>query len=221
MRPHLVNKKTVIYFCLSLFLLLIVFMWLHYRHMDSLSQRPLPVWQSHGFSPGDLGPESRFQGYGMQIPIGYEAKYSQSLGVLQPFGLDMYLWLNDNQLPNASGLTVNIIHRLNADTPEDVVNAEMVLNKKDMESFACSKIEQGKVNGKVFARAYWQGINKTATGLHVTRGFTYACVETTGGVTITGDDKVPCASEPCDYQPIGQPVLPKLEAAVLTFHQSR
>ena len=218
---HLVNKKTAIYSCLSLFLLLIVFMCLRHRYTETLPQRSLPVWRSSGFSPSDLGPESCFQGYGMQIPIGYEAKYSQSLGMLQPFGLGMYLWLNDNQLPNASGLTVNIIHRLNADTPGDVVNAEMALNKKDMESFACSEIERGKINGKVFAPAYWQGVNKTATGLHITRGFTYACMGTTGGVTITGDDKVPCASEPCEYQPIGQPVLPRLEAAVLTLHQSR
>lgn len=215
------NKKTVIYSCLSLFLLLVVFMYLHHRYAKALSQRSLPVWHPQGFLPGDLGPESRFQGYSMQIPVGYEAKYSQSLGMLQPFGLDMYLWLNDNQLPNASALTVNIVHRMNADTPEDVVKAEMVLDKKDMENFVCSKIEKGKVNGEVFARAYWQGTNKSATGLHVTRGFTYACVGTMGGVTITGDDKVPCSSEPCDYQPIGQPVLPKLEGAVLTLHQIR
>jgi len=221
LKAYLVNKKNVLYCGLSLFLLLVVFIYFNHRHEGELAQRSLPAWHSSSFSPTDLGPEARFQGYSMQIPAGYEAKYSNSLGLLQPFGLDMYLWLNDNQLPNDSELSLNVIHRINSQTPESVVNAEMMLDKEHMENFVCSNVEQGKVNGVAFARAYWQGTNKTATGLHVTRGFTYASVGMMKGVTITGDDKVPCASEPCVYEPIGQPVLPKLEAAVLTFHQSQ
>lgn len=179
----------------------------------------LPAWKPNPALVGDLAPEVTLQGYSIRPPQGYESRQADALRILQPFGVDMYLWHNAQENPDASGLSVQIIKRRNLDTATDVLDYELNLSKQDMEKFAHSKPETGKVNGIIFARAYWQGDEKHPSGTYTRRGFSYASTSSGQGIYISGYDRVPCNSEPCKYQPIDQMTLPVAEAAALTFRK--
>ena len=188
-------------------------------HRRDQAQQALPAWRTNAVLASSLGPEVSMQGYGMRLPEGYEAQYADLLGNLRPFGLDMYLWHNDRHAPNASGISLDVIRRINLHSPIETVQFALEEERKGMVSFSASPVEEGKINGLPFARAYWQGTKKGSSSLHVSGGFIYATNDWTKGIIITGYDKVPCAGEPCQYAPIGQPVLPSVEAAVLTLHK--
>ena len=188
-------------------------------HRRSQAQQTLPVWRPNQTLASTLGPEVSVEGYGLRLPGGYERGYADLLGNLQPFGLDMYLWYNDRHAPNASGLAFNVVRRFNLHTPAETARYALEAQKKDMDDFTCSPVEEGQIDGLPFARLYWQGTEKGSSGLHVTSGFIYATNDWAKGIIITGHDRVPCAGKPCQYAPMGQPVLPSLEAAVLSLHK--
>ncbi len=210
------NRKAWAFSILSILFLAVSFVCLHLR---SQTQQALPVWQPNPALMSSLGPEVSIEGYGMRLPSGYEAKYADLLGNLQPFGLDMYFWHNDRHAPNASGIELNIVRRINLHTPADTARYALEAQKKGLDNFSSSSIEEGRINGLPFARVYWQGTEKGSSSLHVNSGFIYATNDWTKGIIITGYDRVPCSGEPCHYEPIGQPVLPSVEAAVLTLHK--
>ena len=188
-------------------------------HRKDQAQQALPSWQPSPVSMSSLGPEVSMQGYRMRLPNGYQAKYADLLGNLQPFGLDMYFWHNDRHAPNASAVSLNVVRRINLHSPADTARYALEAQRKGLNNFSSSSIEEGQVNGLAFARVYWQGTEKGSSSLQVNSGFIYATNDWTKGIIITGYDNVPCSGEPCQYAPIGQPVLPSVEAAVLTFHK--
>ena len=188
-------------------------------HQRSQTHQALPVWQSNPALTSSLGQEVIQQDYGMRLPNGYDAKYGDLLGNLQAFGLDMYFWHNDRHAPNASGIELNVVCRINLHNPVDTVHYALEAQKKGMENFSCSPIEEGQINVIPFARVYWQGTEKSSSSLQINSGFIYATNDWTKGIIITSYDSVPCFGEPCRYEPIGQPVLPSVEAAILTFHK--
>lgn len=212
------NVKRIIWAfgCLAVFFLVVFLVGVHRKNQ---AQQALPVWQPNPTLISSLGPEVSMQGYGMRLPNGYEAAYTDLLGNLQPFGLDMYLWYNDRHAPNASGIALNVVRRINIHTPVDTAQYALEAQKKGMVNFSHTPIEEGQINGLPFARVYWQGTEQGSSSLHVTSGFVYATNDWTKGIIITGHDRVPCTGEPCQYAPIGQPILPSVEAAILTFHK--
>jgi len=210
------NRKAWAFSSLSIILLAVFFVCLHLRNR---TLQVGPVWQPNPALMSSLGPEVSVQGYGMRLPNGYEAKYADLLGNLQPFGLDMYLWHNDRHAPNASGIELNVVRRINLHTPADTAGYALEAQKKGMDNFSSSSVEEGQINGLPFARIHWQGTKKGSSSLQVNGGFIYATNDWTKGIIITGYDSVPCSGEPCQYAPMGQPVLPSVEAAVLTLHK--
>jgi hypothetical protein len=210
-------KKAVWVFGCLIVPLLIVF--LVSIHRKNQMQQALPVWQPSPILISSLGQEVSMQGYGMRLPNGYEAKYTDLLGNLQSFGLDMYFWHNDRHASNASGIELNVVRRVNLHTPVDTAQYALEAQEKGMDNVSSSSIKEGQINGLPFARVYWQGTKKGSSSLQVNSGFIYATNDWTKGIIITGYDSVPCSGEPCQYAPMGQPVLPSVEAAVLTFHK--
>ncbi len=210
------SRKTWGYSGLIVLFLAVFFVFVHQR---SRTQQLLPVWQSNPALTSSLGQEANQQGYGMRIPNGYEPGYADLLGNLQPFGLDMYLWYNDRQAPNASGISLDVVRRVNLHTPADTVQYALEEQRKGMDNFVSTPIEEGEINGIPFARVYYQETEKKPSGVHVESGFIYAMTDWTKGIIVTGYDRVPCSGEPCQYAPMGQPVLPSVEAAILTFHK--
>ena len=210
------NRKAWAFSGLGIFFLAVCFVFLY--RSNEIKQR-LPVWQPNPALMSSLGPEVSMQGYGMHLPNGYEAKYADLLGNLQPFGLDMYFWHNNRHAPNASGIAWDVVRRVNLHTPADTVRYALEEQRKGLDDFTSSSVEEGQINGLPFARVYWQGTKKGSSSLQVNSGFIYATNDWTKGIIITGYDNVPCFSEPCQYAPIGQPVLPSVEAAVLTLHR--
>lgn len=210
------SRKAWAYSGLIVLFLAIFFLFVHLRNQ---THRALPVWQSNPALTSSLGQEVTQQGYGMRLPNGYEPAYADLLGNLQPFGLDMYLWHNDRQAPNASGISLGVVRRMNLQTPRDTVKIALESEKEGMDKFVSSPIEEGEINGIPFARVYWQETKKNSSSLHVASGFIYTMTDWTKAIIVRGYDKVPCTSEPCHYEPMGQPVLPSVEAAVLTFHK--
>ncbi len=188
-------------------------------HLRNQTHQTLAVWQSNPALGSSLGQEVTQQGYGMRLPNGYEPAYADLLGNLQPFGLDMYMWHNDRHEPNASGISLGVVRRMNLQTPTHTAKIALESEKEDMDNFVSSPIEEGEINGIPFARVYYQETKKGSSSLDVTSGFIYAMTDWTKGIIVDGYDKVPCTSEPCHYAPMGQPVLPSVEAAILTFHK--
>ena len=210
------NRRIWAYSGLSIFFLVVCFVCLYRK---SQIQQVLPVWQPNPALMSSLGPEVSVQGYGMRLPNGYEAQYADLLGNLQAFGLDMYRWHNDRHAPNASGIELTVVRRINLHTPADTARYALEAQKKGMDNFFSSSVEEGQINGLPFARVHWQGTEKRSSSLQVNDGFIYATNDWTKGIIITGYDSVPCSGEPCQYAPMGQPVLPFIEAAVLTLHK--
>ena len=219
MEINAIGKNGKILWVLGSLIILFLIVFFVGVHQKKQEQQALPMWQPNPLIISNLGPEVSMQGYGMRLPSGYEAKYADLLGNLQSFGLDMYFWHNDRHAPNASGITLNVVRRINLHNPADTAEFALDQEKKGMDDFSSSSVEEGQINGLPFARIYWQGIKKGSSSLKVKNGFIYATNDWTKGIIIEGYDNVPCSGEPCQYTSIGPPVLPSIEAAVLTFHK--
>jgi len=204
--------------CLALFATSAIFFWGCGNHSPSASSHR-PTWKTNSVLAGRLGAEAALPNYGIRPPLGYTESYGDSLKLLQPFGVTMHLWHNDNSNPNASWLSIHVITRTNLATPDAVLNYDLKPRHKQDETFWRSKTEDGTVNGIPFARAYWQRIKTKSSGIYVERGVSYASANFLQGIYIEGNDEVPCGSEPCQYRPSDFTVLPVLEAAILTFRK--
>ena len=183
-------------------------------------EAPLPLWQANYPATNYLASEVPLQEYAIRPPLGYHANFTDLPSRLQPYGLGIFMWSNDENALNYSSLDIEIVQRRTSYDALTFLNSVLGPSKRDISDFVQTKPETGTINGATFARTYWQGTEKKPSGNYSVSGFTYVTTQPTGAIMIEGKDTVPCANEPCHYQPLnGAPMLPTLEAAALTFRR--
>ena len=206
--------KKILVICLPI----IAIMFLLYSWLHRVPEGKLPAWSLDAASSPYLATQFTLQGYSIRPPLGYDNKYADSLKALDAFGLNMYEWYNVANRKNASGLSIQIIRRPNLDSPREFLNYQLKMESKDEKNFFHTNPEVGKVNNLIFARAHWTGIEQDPSGSYSKRGFFYCTTDAMKGICISGYDRVPCNSDPCNYQSIDQQALSVTEAAALSFH---
>ncbi len=180
---------------------------------------PLPTWTPDETVASGLASGVVLQEYSIQPPLVCNRTDADALKMLDTFGVNMYQWHSRTGNREASGLSVQIIRRLNLDSPNDLLKHELYLESKDEENFVHTKPEMGNINGIVFSRAYWQGVEKVSSGSYARRGFLYCTTDTAKAICISGYDRTPCSDSLCSYQPSSWQTLPVIEAAAVSFRK--
>ena len=135
---------------------------------------PLPVWKPQTTLVRYLARSARVLKYALQPPAGYAARQTQ-----RP-GLQATTWRG---AASQTGITPNVTLALapaplvngKPYTPERLIVGALGSLKRGHDNWTQTDIEQGKINGITFARAYWTGTERQHK--RKVRGVSYMAVD--------------------------------------------